>query len=291
VIPDDLAQELRYIELQTARRIRSLRAGAHTSRHVGDGVDFDRHRQYQVGDDVRRIDWNVTARSGLAFVRQMHAERELDLVMAIDLSRSMNMASSGRSKREALMRVTASLMFSAAADQIRTGFVAFTDRVVQWVPPTAKPRRAWTALSELYAIDAPPGPTLLVPAIHHLLRSLKRLTLIVIASDFLIHEQLSSTAELAILAARHDVTAVVLSDKLETRLPEGSGFVRVRDLESGEERDVRLNDDVRAHFAATVERRREELVRCCYRIGIEPILVDAAGDVVTPLIAFFERRR
>ncbi len=291
MIPDELAQELRYIELQTARRIRSLRVGAHTRRRAGDGVDFDRHRHYQVGDDVRRIDWNVTARSGQAFVRQMHAERELDLVMAIDLSRSMNMASSGRSKREALMRVTASLMFSAAADQIRTGFVAFTDRVVQWVPPTAKRRRAWTALSALYAIDAPPGPTLLVPVLQHLLRSLKRLTLIVIVSDFIVHEQLSSTAELAILAARHDVSAVVLSDKLETQLPEGSGYVQMKDLESGEERAVRLNDAVRAQFAATVERRREELVRCCYSIGIEPIVMDAAGDVVTPLIAFFERRR
>jgi uncharacterized protein (DUF58 family) len=291
VIPDDLAQELRYIELQTARRIRSLRAGVHTSRLAGDGVDFDRHRHYQAGDDVRRIDWNVTARSGQAFVRQMYAERELDLVLAIDLSRSMNMASSGRSKREALMRVAASLVFSAAADQIRTGFVAFTDRVVHWVPPTAKRRRAWTALSEVYAIDAAPGPTRLAPAIHHLLRSLKRLALVVIVSDFLIHEQLSSTAELGILASRHDVTAVVLSDQFETRLPEGSGFVQVRDLESGEERAVRLNDAVRARFAATVERRREDLVRCCYGMGIEPILVDAAGDVVTPLIALFERRR
>ena len=189
------------------------------------------------------------------------------------------------------MRVTASLMFSAAADRIRTGFVAFSDRVVRWVPPTAKPRRAWTALSEIYAIDAPPGPTLLAPALQHLMRSLKRLTLVVIVSDFLIHEQLISTPELAVLAARHDVTAVVLSDKFESRLPEGTGFVRVRDLESGEERAVRLSDAVRARFAATVERRREELVRCCFGIGIEPIFVDAAGDVVTPLVALFERRR
>jgi uncharacterized protein (DUF58 family) len=291
VIPDVLAKELRYIELQTARRIRSLRAGAHTSRHAGDGVDFDRHRHYQVGDDVRRIDWNVTARSGQPFLRQMHAERQLDLVMAIDLSRSMDLASTGRSKREALMRATASLMFSAAADQIRTGFVAFTDRVVKWVAPTAKPRRAWMALSELYALDSLPGPTLLGPALHHLSRSLKRLTLIVIVSDFLVHDQLSSNPELAILAARHDVIAVVLSDAFEMRLPEGSGYVHVRDLESGEERAVRLNDAVRAQFAATAVRRREELVRGCYRMGIQPVVVDAAGDVVTPLIALFERRR
>src|SRR5262245_31335586 len=103
-------RDLRYIELGTARRIRSLRPGAYTSKLKDEGLDFDRHRHYQVGDDVRRIDWNVTARIGQPFVRQMYAERELDLVVAIDLSRSMNMASDGRSKREALLRITASLL-------------------------------------------------------------------------------------------------------------------------------------------------------------------------------------
>lgn len=289
--PDDLMRDLRYIELGTARRIRSLRPGEYTSRLKGDGVDFDQHRHYQVGDDVRRIDWNVTARTGQPFVRQMYADRELDLVVAIDLSRSMNMASDGRSKREAQIRVSASLLFSAMTDRISTGFVAFTDRVLRWVTPTANARRAWAALSELYAMEAPPGPTLLGPAIVHLLRSLKRTSLVVIISDFLVRENLSSTAELATLGGRHDVLAVILSDKLEGRLPAGSGFVRVRDLESGVERAITLNDAVRAQYAATVERHREELVRCCYRIGIEPLFVDAAGDVVTPLVGAFARRR
>ena len=291
MIPDELAHELRYIELRTARRIRSLRPGAYTSRLRGDGVDLDQHRRYQTGDDVRRIDWNVTARTGQVFVRQTYAERELDLVVAIDLSRSMNMASNGRSKGEALVRVTASLLFSAAADQISTGFVAFADRVLRWAPPTAHPRRAWAALSELCAIEAPVGPTALVPALDLLLRSLKRLTLVVIISDFLVREQLGETVELGILAAHHDVVAVILADKLEGRLPEGSGFVRVRDLESGAERTIRLNDAVRTRYAATVERRREELARCCYRIGIEPVFLDAAGDVVAPLVGIFESRR
>jgi uncharacterized protein (DUF58 family) len=291
VTPDDLMRDLRYIELGTARRIRSLRPGEYTSRLKGDGVDFDQHRHYQVGDDVRRIDWNVTARTGQPFVRQMYADRELDLVVAIDLSRSMNMASDGRSKREAQIRVSASLLFSAMTDRISTGFVAFTDRVLRWVTPTANSRRAWAALSELYAVEVPPGPTLLVPAIVHLLHSLKRPALVVIISDFLVRENPSSTAELAALAARHDVVAVVLSDTVETRLPEGVGFVRVRDLESGVERAIRLNDAVRAQYATTVERRREDLARCCYRIGIEPLFVNASGDVLTPLVAAFARRR
>jgi uncharacterized protein (DUF58 family) len=291
MIPEELAHELRHIELRTARRIRSLRPGAYTTRLRGDGFDLDQHRLYQPGDDVRLIDWNVTARTGHVFVRQTYAERELDLVVAIDLSRSMDMASNARSKRDALIRVTASLLFSATADQISTGFLAFTDRVLRWVPPTAHPRRAWAALSELCAIDAPPGPTALLPALDHLLRSLKRLTLVVIVSDFLVREQLASTVELGTLAARHDVVAVILADTVEGRLPEGSGFVRVRDLESGTERAIRLNRAVRTHYAASVERWREELTRHCYRIGMEPVFVDTAGDVVAPLVRIFESRR
>jgi uncharacterized protein (DUF58 family) len=291
VIPDDLVRELRYIELGTARRIRSLRAGAYTSRLKGEGVDFDQHRHYQVGDDVRRIDWNATARIGQPFVRQMYAECELDLVVAIDLSRSMTMASVGRSKREAQRRVAASLFFSAMTDRIGTGMLGFTDRVLRWVTPSGNPRRAWAALAELSAVEPPSGPTLLLPAVVHLLHSLKRPTLIVIVSDFLVREDLSSTAELAALAGRHDVVAVILSDKTEGRLPEGPGFVRVRDLESGVERAIRLNDAVRAQYAAAVERRDEEFARRCFRIGIEPLFVDAGGDVVTPLVGAFARRR
>jgi uncharacterized protein (DUF58 family) len=290
MIPHDLMRDLRYIELGTARRIRSLRPGAYTSRRRGDGLDFDRHRHYEIGDDVRRMDWNVTARIGQPFVRQTHAERELDLVVAIDLSRSMKMASAGRSKREALLRVAGSLLFSAMTDRISTGFVAFTDRVLRWVAPTASSRRAWTALSALHAMDPGSGQTALTPALAHLLQSLKRPTLVVIVSDFLVREDLDSTPELATLAARHDVVAVVLSDKLEGRLPEGSGFVRVRDLETGVERDIRLNDATRARYAAVIDHRREALTRCCYRMGIEPVFVDAAADVVTPLIAAFARR-
>jgi uncharacterized protein (DUF58 family) len=291
VIPQALAQELRYIELRTARRIRSLRPGAYTSRLRGDGFDLDQHRPYLPGDDVRLIDWNVTARTGHVFVRQTHAERKLDLVAAIDLSRSMDMASHSRSKREALVRATASLLFSAAADQISTGFLAFAGQVLRWIPPTAHPRRAWTALSELCAIEAPPGPTELRPALDHLLRSLKRLTLVVIISDFLVREELASTVELGTLAARHDVVAAIMADKLEGRLPEGTGFIRVRDIESGTERTIRLNSEVRARYAASVAQWREELARRCYRVGIEPVFVDAAEDVLTPLARIFESRR
>lgn len=291
MIPDELARELRYIEVDTTRRIRGLRAGGHTSRLGGDGIDFDQHRPYRPGDDVRRIDWNVTSRIGQAFVRRTYAERELDLVVAVDLSRSMSLASNGRSKRETSIRATACLLFSAVADHIRTGFVAFADRVIRWAPPTASRPRAWATLSELCVIDAPAATTALRPVLDLLQRSLKHPALVVIVSDFLIREDLGAMAELGTLAAHHDVVAVVLSDTSEPCLPAGSGFVRVRDLESGAEHHVRLNDAVRRRYAAATERHREDLRRCCYRFGIEPAFLDANEDPVPPLIRIFERKR
>ena len=291
MIPEHLVSELRYIELRTAQRIRNLRAGAYTSRLRGDGFDFDQHRLYRAGDDVRRIDWNVTARLGVPFLRQTYAERELDVVIAVDLSRSMNFVSSRRSKQEALTLVTASLLFSAAADQIKTGFLAFTDRVVSWTPPTANKGRAWTTLGQLWDLKVKSSRTALLPAVSHLIRSLKRMTLVVVVSDFMSDEDLNASREFGMLASRHDVVAVVLGDKAESRLPSGSGYVRVRDLESGGELTLRLNNQVRARYAETAHRRRDELTRYCYRVGIDPVFVDTDEDVVEPLLALFERRR
>ena len=145
MLPDHLIHELRYIEVYTGRRFPNLRAGAYRSRLRGPGFDFDEHRVYRPGDDVRRIDWNVTARMNAPFVRETHAERELNVVIAIDVSRSMALGTARYSKKELLLLVTACLVFSALADQINTGFLAFSDRVLRYHPPRRTRARAWEA--------------------------------------------------------------------------------------------------------------------------------------------------
>src|SRR5438105_2049226 len=171
----------------------------------------------------------------------------------------MQFASSRRSKMEALTLVTASLLFSAAADQIKTGIVAFTDHVVSWMPPTANKGRAWSTLTALWDLSVTPSPTALLPAVDHLIGTLKRTTLVLIVSDFMTDENLEASRALRVLASRHDVVAVVVGDKAEGRLPAGSGFVRVRDLESGGEMTLKLNNEVRARYAGIVGRRRDDL--------------------------------
>lgn len=291
MIPDHLVHELRYIELRAARRIRSLRVGSYTSPLRGEGFDFDQHRPYRPGDDVRRIDWNATARLGGAFLRQTRAERKLHMVLASDLSRSMRFGSARRSKHEALILVTASLLFSALKDQISSGVLGFTDQVLEWTAPISDKPAAWSALTRLWAIKTPGRKTVIRPAVQHLLRTLKRTTMVVLVSDFQTDEDLSAFPELGMLAARHDVIAVVLEDPAETRLPAGAGFVHLRDLESDAEITVGLSHETRELYARSIEQRRAELREMFYRTGVDHIFVNTQRDVVEPLMLVFEGRK
>ena len=169
MIPPHMLRELRYLEISTARVVRNVRIGPHTSRSRGSGFDFDQHLAYRPGDDVRRIDWNATARLNSPYVRLTHAERELDVVMALDLSPSMAIGSSRYSKKEVTTFVAASFLFSAAADQINAGFLTFSDRVLGWTPPRRATARAWRVLEEIWSLEPGDGRTRLLPAIRHLL--------------------------------------------------------------------------------------------------------------------------
>lgn len=291
MIPEHLAHELRYIELRAARRTRSLRVGGYTSPLRGEGFEFDQHSPYRAGDDVRQIDWNATARLGVPFLRQTRSERELHMVLAGDLSRSMEFGSTRRSKHEALVLTTGSLLFSALADQISSGVLGFTDRILDWTAPVTDKPTAWAALTHLWAIKGSGKRTLLRPAVQHLLRMLKRTTLVVIVSDFLTGDDLTSFPELAMLGARHDVVAVVLEDPAEIMLPGGAGYVHLRDVESDAEITVGLNHDVRRRYAESVERRRAGLRRLFYHSGVEHVFVNTGRDVVEPLMRVFEGRK
>jgi uncharacterized protein (DUF58 family) len=291
MIPPHVLRELRYLELATSKRIRTHRLGPYTSPARGPGFDFDQHRPYRPGDDVRRIDWNVTARLNTPYLRQTHAERELNVVMAVDLSRSMELGAAGRSKKDAVTLITASLLFSAAADQINTGFLAFSDRVLAWSAPRRASGRAWGVLESIWALEPERSRTALLPAVRHLSATLKHMAVIFLISDFQSDENLLDSRDLRLLAARHDVIAVVVEDPAETALPQGRGFLRVRDTESGADRVIALNDRARRAYAEAAARRREAFVDACYRIPIDCAFVRSDQPVTEPLLELFARRR
>ena len=163
MLPDHLIQELRYIEVYTGRRIPNLRVGTYQTRLRGSGFDFDEHRAYRPGDDVRRIDWNVTARLDAPFVRETHAERELNLTIAVDVSPSMAFGTARHSKRELSLLAAACLVFSALSDQVNVGFLAFADRVLRYHPARGARARAWSLLDEVWSLEPGRGDTALLP--------------------------------------------------------------------------------------------------------------------------------
>jgi uncharacterized protein (DUF58 family) len=289
MIPESVMRELRYIEVYTAKRIRNLRVGPYTSPQRGPGFDFDEHQPYRQGDDVRRIDWNVTARLNAPYVRHTHAERELNVMIAMDVSRSMALAAD-RTKKEVMMFITASLLFSAVSDQINTGFLAFADRVIEHSPPRRSRASAWAVLERCWALSPRPGRTALLPAIRHLLNTLKRMSVVFIVSDFITDEDLFRSPELSMLAAKHDTIAVVPIDGSEMALPQGTGYMQVRDVETGREVAVTLSRRTRCAYADEMRARRETLAHAFYRVPMDHVFVPAGSSPVEPLLSLFAAR-
>ncbi len=290
MIPAAVRRELRYIEVYTAKKIRTLRVGAYTSPLRGPGFDFDEHQPYRPGDDVRRIDWNVTARMNAPYVRHTHAERELNVMIALDVSRSMELGTSHYSKKEVLTFITGSLLFSAQADQINTGFMAFADRVVAFEQPRRTRGAAWAVLEQCWSLAPQPGRTAIIPAVRHLARVLKKTSVVFLVSDFIADDDLFGSRDLAVLAARHDVIAVIPEDPAETTLPPGRGYLHLRDLETGGDVAVALNRRTRRAYADEAARRRESLARAFYRASIDHVFVPTVKNPVEPLLELFAAR-
>jgi uncharacterized protein (DUF58 family) len=291
MIPQHVMRELRYIEVETSRKIRNQRVGAYQSPLRGPGFDFDEHQPYRPGDDVRRIDWNVTARMGSPFVRHTHAEREMNVMVVMDVSRSMALGSSAHSKREAMTYISGSILFSAISDQINTGFLAFSDRVLLAARPSRTRAAAWNVLEQAWALSPSSKKTRMLPVIRELSTILKRMSVVFIVSDFVTDDNVLESSELAQLAAHHDLIAVVPEDRAETSLPPGAGYVQLRDMETGRRMTVGLGSRASRGFTAAVEARRAALTRAFYRVPMDHVFVPTGVSPVLPVLSLFARRK
>lgn len=305
MLPERITRELRYLEIYTARKMRNLRAGTYTSRLRGAGFDFDEHRPYRPGDDVRRIDWNVTARLRQPFVRETHAERELNVIVALDLSASMAFGTAALDKKELMIYIAACFGFSAAADQINLGLLAFGRQVLHYWPPRRSKARAWRALDELWRLDADPGPTAIAPVAGFLHKRLRHASVIFLVSDFLTDDSLPDIPELRLLTASHDVVGIVIQDPSELSLFRAGGEVRVKDPESGLLRRLAITGRTRRRYAASMAARRQELTDAFYDAGMDHAFLTerpaaeaddhegthGQGYVLEPLMELFSARR
>jgi uncharacterized protein (DUF58 family) len=290
MIPEQVMHELRYIEVYTAKKIRNQRVGAYQSPLRGAGFDFDEHQLYRSGDDIRRIDWNVTARMGVPYVRRTRAEREMNVMIAMDASRSMAFGTAKYSKKEVMTFITGSLLFSCLSDSINTGFLAFGDGVLAPSAPRRTRAAAWSILEDCWALSSSSAETTMLPAIQHLAKTLKRMSVVFIVSDFMTSDNVLGSRELAQLAARHDVIGVVPVDPAEMELPPGHGYLRLRDLESRRRVSVGLNSRTRRKYAEAARERRVALTRAFYRVPMDHVFVPTDRSPVVPVMSLFSQR-
>ncbi|MEO8496615.1 MAG: DUF58 domain-containing protein, partial [Planctomycetota bacterium] len=269
------------------RTVNDLFAGQYKSVFRGRGMEFDEVRLYQPGDDIRTIDWNVTARTGDCFIKRYCEERELTVLFVVDISASGIFGSTDHSKLDLVIEIAAMLMFSALKNNDKVGLITFCDDVVEFIPPRKGKGHVLRMIRQLVDVHPVPRETNIDAALEFLNRVQKRRAVVFLISDFL--GQLPRKT-LAISNRRHDLTAITVSDQHEQALPD-VGFVRVRDAETGEviEVDTR-HPRVRELFASHNDQRRSGLSQQLTRMGVDQLPVGTQGDYLVSLRKFFRMR-
>ncbi len=287
MIPRELFNKIRRIEIRTRGLVDNIFGGEYHSAFKGRGMAFSEVRPYQIGDEIRSIDWNVSARTGEAYVKVFEEEREQTLMMVVDVSGSENFGSRGKLKREIAAELCALVAFSAIKNNDKVGMLLFTDVVELFVPPKKGRRHVLRLVRDLFAHEATSRGTDIQLALDRILHVLNRRSIVLVVSDFLDE---GYTAVLRALARRHDTLAVVLRDPLETALPP-VGLMHLRDPETNEEvlLDTR-SPKVRAAFEEKARRRQEETNSRLQQARVDTIVVGTEGDYIEPLIRFFRRR-
>ena len=282
MLPQALIDRLRYIEIFTARAVRNHRAGDYLSRIRGRSFEFDEHKPYQVGDDTRQIDWNVTARMQTPFVKRELEEKELGLMILADVSRSMLLSGAGQSKRDLAIEAAAMLAFSAAADNINAGLLAFTDRVECLFPPKRGTDQAWRIIEALYDLKPRGSHTDFEPAIEAVNRSLKHVALVFCISDFIDAGSFWDSPYLTTILHRVDFVPVIVEDRWEAELPRVKGYIAVRDPETLQGAVLTLSRS----YQATLQQRRENLRSRFYRLGLDHMTLRPGDDYLKTMMTF-----
>ena len=279
---------IRKIQIRTSHLVSDLFGGQYQSVFKGRGMEFAEVRQYLPGDDVRTIDWNVTARTGVPHVKRFCEERELTVMLLVDVSGSTHFGSAGQFKQELAAELAALLAFSAIANNDKVGLVIFTDRIELALPPRKGNRHVLRVVREILN-HTPAGSGTDIPlALDHLNKITHRRCVVFLLSDFM---QPDLKRSLRITRRRHDLVGVVLEDPREIALT-GSGLVALRDAESGREIVVDAADpEVRDAFNRLQAQRRGERDRLLRSADVDAIRVRTGESYTRELMRFFRERK
>ncbi|HEX9652490.1 MAG TPA: DUF58 domain-containing protein [bacterium] len=287
MIPKEILKKVKRIEIQTRGLVNDVFSGEYHSVFKGRGMDFSEVREYQIGDDIRSIDWNVSARMGHPYVKVFEEERELTVMLLVDVSSSGNFGTCERMKGEIAIEICALLAFSAIKNNDKVGLIIFTDQIEKFVPPKKGKSHVLRVLRELLYHKPAGKATNIALALEYLSRVVNRRAVVFLVSDF-ISENYQKAMQIA--NRRHDLVAITITDPRETDLPD-VGFVELEDAETGEvilldTSDVRLREG----FARSSSKTIKERYRLLHSMNVDTIDVRTNISYTDPLIRFFRMR-
>ncbi|MBR6371852.1 MAG: DUF58 domain-containing protein [Victivallales bacterium] len=289
MISKELAKKIRYIQIYTSKTVNDVLAGEYQSAFRGSGMEFDEVREYQPGDDVRTIDWNVTARQDRPYVKRFHEERELTVMFLVDMSASGTFGTRGGSKNELASELCALLAFSAVKSNDKVGLIMFTDKVERFIPPAKGVSHALRIIQEVLSFTPSGRGTDICGALDYFGKVIRRRCVAFLVSDF--QDGNDYFRPLRTLGRKHDMIAVDVSDEAERELPQ-AGLVMLEDAETGEMRLVDTGSKaVREAYRRLQNERSEHLSTQLRAMEVDLLQISTGQDYTRKLVQFFRQRK
>ncbi|AKU89985.1 DUF58 domain-containing protein [Vulgatibacter incomptus] len=290
MISKELISRIRRIEITTRRAVNDTLAGQYSSTFKGRGMAFSEVRPYEPGDEIRTIDWNVTARLQEPHVKVFTEERELTVMLLVDLSRSQDFGTVEKTKGEVAAEVAALLSFSAITNNDRVGAILFTDRIERFIPPKKGRKHVLALISELFTAKPEGRGTDLEGALGFLGKLQRRRTVTFVLSDFQVPGGPGAERALRVASRRHDLVPIAITDPFELAL-KPLGIVLMEDPEDGRILPVDLRDaKVRKRYREVMEKQAELRARLFRRLDLDHVEIHCGEDYVGPLLRFFHAR-
>lgn len=283
----ELLKKVRKIEIRSRGLTRQIFAGEYHSAFRGRGMAFSEVREYQFGDDIRSIDWNVTARFGHPYVKIFEEERELTVMLLVDVSRSGDFGTIGSTKRELMTEIAAVLAYSVIANNDKVGLMLFSGRVEKYIPPKKGRGHMLRIIREMLSHEPQESGTSLSEPLRYLTNVIRKRCTAFILSDFMAPPFIES---LRIASGKHDVVALRITDRREKEIPD-VGFMKVTDPESGKENWIDTSSSrIRREYASLWKRHNETVSNTFLNCGVDVASISTGEDYIKPLISLFKHR-
>jgi uncharacterized protein (DUF58 family) len=287
MIPKEILKKVKRIEIATRGLVNEVFSGEYHSVFKGRGMEFAEVREYQLGDDIRNIDWNVTARSGHPYVKVFDEERELTVMLLVDVSSSGNFGTTNQMKGEVAAELCAVLAFSAIKNNDKVGLIIFSDKIEKFIPPRKGKQHVLRVIREILFFKPEESRTDLNVSLEYLTRVIKRRCIVFLISDFLTENYEKS---LQVVNKKHDIIAINIVDPREVEMP-SIGFVELEDAESGETIIVdTTNPAIRGSFYSQSKEERDNREKFFKSIGVDNITIKTDQSYVEPITKFFRMR-